>query len=200
MIEFRVDDNELKKIETRLDNMGDQASKVLKKAINDTAKQARMRITKQAQTVYAARQGRFNKNMKIENAKKDSLVAIISSKGKATELMDYKTSPVRPPNPNNRPNVTKAKVLKKNSMKDLEKGDIKAFVVKFKSGHVSVVQRVHGKKMKSNPKKEFLKKLLSPTIPQMVGNEDKVYNIVQPHIYSDLQENINKHIDKVLGG
>lgn len=200
MIEFKVDDVELKKIETRLDNMGDRASDVLKKAINDTAKQARTRITKQAQTVYAARQGRFNKNMKIENAKKGSLVAIISSKGKATELMDYKTSPVRPPNQNNRPKVTKAKVIKKNSMKDLEKGDIKAFVVKFKSGHVSVVQRVHGKKMKSNPKKEFLRKLLSPTIPQMLGNEEKVYGIVQPNIYSDLQENINKHIGKVLGG
>lgn len=200
MIEFKVDEIELKKIEARLDNMGDRASDVLKKAINDTAKQARTRITKQAQTVYAARRGRFNKNMKIENAKKGSLVAIISSKGKATELMDYKTSPVRPPNANNRPNVTKAKVIKKNSMKDLEKGGIKAFVVRFKSGHVSVVQRVPGKKMKSNPKKEFLRKLLSPSIPQLVGNEEKVYNTVQPHIYSDLQENINKHIDKVLGG
>lgn len=200
MTEFKIDDNELKKIEERFGNMNNDAKDVLKKAINNTAKKARLRITKQAQMTYSARQGRFNKHMKIQNARKTNLIAVIRAAGEATELMDYKTSPTRVPNPKSRPDVTKAKVLRESSMKDLEKGDIKAFIVRFKSGHVSVAQRVPGERMKSNPKKERLRKLLSPSIPQMLGNEKKVYDTVQPHIYNDLQENINRHIEIVLGG
>ncbi|OYO76212.1 hypothetical protein CG709_15630, partial [Lachnotalea glycerini] len=87
MIEIRLDERELEKIEKKRGTREDDARNVLRKAINDTAKQARLRITKQAQLTYAARQGRFNKHMKIENARKASLVATIKATGEATELM-----------------------------------------------------------------------------------------------------------------
>lgn len=200
MITFEVNEAELKTLENRLQNMPDDARNTLKIAINKTAKQARSRIATQAKLTYAAKTGRFNKNMKIQNAKKSNLVATISTNGKAMELMDFRASPAKVPNPSNRPKVTKGKVLRTNSLKNLEKNGIKAFVARFKSGHVAVVERVPGKTMKSDPKKEALRKLLSPSIPQMVGNEEKVLDIVQPYIHDDLQIYMSNHILKILGG
>ena len=84
-------------------------------------------------------------------------------------------------------------VLKASGLKSLQKGNLKAFITKFGSGHVSVVQRKGTSRLP-------LKKLLSPSIPTMVGNEAKVYGIVKPNIEKNLQKNIQKQIDKILGG
>ena len=89
--------------------------------------------------------------------------------------------------------AARGKVLKASGLKSLQKGNLKAFITKFGSGHVSVVQRKGTSRLP-------LKKLLSPSIPTMVGNEAKVYGIVKPNIEKNLQENIQKQIDKILGG
>ena len=78
-------------------------------------------------------------------------------------------------------------------MKTLEKGGIKAFIGKFANGHVSVMQRRGNERLP-------VKKLLSPSIPKMIGSEKRVYGIVQPDIGKNLQINVQKHITKVLGG
>ena len=89
--------------------------------------------------------------------------------------------------------AARGKVLKASGLKSLQKGNLKAFITKFGSGHVSVVQRKGTSRLP-------LKKLLSPSIPTMVGNEAKVYGIVKPNIEKNLQKNIQKQIDKILGG
>lgn len=92
-----------------------------------------------------------------------------------------------------RTDAARGKVLKASGLKSLQKGNLKAFITKFGSGHVSVVQRKGTSRLP-------LKKLLSPSIPTMVGNEAKVYGIVKPNIEKNLQKNIQKQIDKILGG
>ena len=75
----------------------------------------------------------------------------------------------------------------------------RAFVVKYKSGHMTVGQRVPGKRMKSQPDKEFVKSLLSPSTPNMLGYEEGVYGVVEPQMYDMLQRNIQKQIRRFLG-
>jgi hypothetical protein len=53
--------------------------------------------------------------------------------------------------------------------------------------------------MKSNPKKEAVKELLSPSTPTLLGNEKGVYGIVQPQMYSILEKNIEQQIQRFLG-
>lgn len=201
MNSLTIDLNEqhLKKIEQELLAMPKEAPSALKKAVNATARKAKTQLSIETRRRYATKAAGVNQGMKLNSAKVGKLEANIIVKGEMKEIKDFKASPLTVSNGKNRPEHIKAKVLKSSSMKPLEHGGIKAFMAKFKSGHVAVVERVPGKKMKSNPKKEFLQKLLSPSAPHMVGNKE-VYGEVEPQIKTLLEENIERELLKVKGG
>lgn len=200
MIAIDINQKDLKRIEDALTGVEKTAPNVLKIALNATAKQTRSELSKKARKAYAVKVSGFNKSMNTKNATTGKLEAVIKTKGEAMELGQFRAAPFRVANGDDRPENIRGKVLTQSQMADLVKSDIKAFVVKFKSGHVAVVERVPGKKMKSNPHKEFLRKLLSPSIPQMIGNEKEVYGEVRTKIGQLLEENIRKQVDRVLGG
>lgn len=192
MIVFTVDDNGL--IKTIADQLGECHSKaptVLKQALNATAKDARTMLATQAQEVYVIQKSRFNKAMSIKNATAKKLEALVKATGTSLELLDFKTVPKKPTTGDARPDITTGKVLKSSGMKRLEVGGIKAFVAQFRSGHVSIVQRRGAERLP-------VRKLLSPSIPKMVGNEKTVYGEVKPQIAELLDANIRKYIDKTI--
>ena len=191
MITYEYDQNTLAKVEKKLGSLKSEAPKALKNAINQTAKQARKDLATEAQKTYVVKSGRFNKAMTIKNATQGSLEATIKATGAPMELKDYKVSPATARTGANRPDLTKAKVLKAGSMKGLQKGNIKAFVAKFSSGHASVAQRRGSARLP-------LKVLFSNSIPKMLGNEKRVYGIVRPTIEQNLQENVDKQVRKIL--
>lgn len=191
MITYEYDQNTLAKVEKKLGSLKSEAPKALKNAINQTAKQARKGLATEAQKTYVVKSGRFNKAMTIKNATQSSLEATIKATGAPMELKDYKVSPATARTGTNRPDLTKAKVLKAGSMKGLQKGNIKAFVAKFSSGHASVAQRRGSARLP-------LKVLFSNSIPKMLGNEKRVYGIVRPTIEQNLQENVDKQVRKIL--
>lgn len=191
MITYEYDQNTLAKVEKKLGSLKSEAPKALKNAINQTAKQARKDLATEAQKTYVVKSGRFNKAMTIKNATQSSLEATIKATGAPMELKDYKVSPATARTGANRPDLTKAKVLKAGSMKGLQKGNIKAFVAKFASGHASVAQRRGNARLP-------LKVLFSNSIPKMLGNEKRVYGVVRPTIEQNLQENIDKQVRKIL--
>lgn len=169
----------------RLGTFKDKAPKVMCKSINDTAKWARRELAQEAKKTYTVKQGRFNKNMKIENARYSNLEATIKSEGAPMKLAEYKYSAGK--------KTTKAQVKLSGGLKALEKGGIKAFVTSFASGHVAVAQR-------RGPERLPIKELYSNSIPVMIGNEKEVYGIVEPEIEEKLMQSIEKHIQKVLEG
>ena len=93
--------------------------------------------------------------------------------------------------PNVRQNAAAAQVLSSGTLKPLEVRDLKAFVAKFASGHVAIVQRKGKERLP-------VKKLLSPATPMMMGNKT-VSNEAETLAYKVLQEEIDKRIAKVLG-
>lgn len=192
MITFKYDQRTLAKVERKLGRMKSEAPKALKNAINQTAKQARKELAAEAQKTYIVKSGRFNKAMKIKNATTASLEAVIKTKGSPLGLKDFKVSPATVRSGAARPDVVKAKVLKAGGMKPLQMSDLKAFVVKFKSGHVAVAQRKGAARL---PIKTFS----ANSIPVMIGNEKRVYGIVRPNIEDNLKNNINKQVAKILG-
>lgn len=189
-------------IEKRLEKMPEAVNEVLKDAVNDTAKWARTRLANKAKQTYVVKTGSFNKNMKIKNATKSHAVAVITTKGSVMEIRDFKASPNSYAPSSERPEAVKGRVLKSSSAKALQKGTLKAFVARFKSGHVAVVQRVEQGKVpaRSKLKDRYVKKLLGPSIPKMIGDEKRVYGIVEPEIQSTLRDYAYKHIAKKLEG
>lgn len=203
MIKVNLSAMYIKEIEHKLGGLKSEAPKVLAKAVNVTAKQARKELQMEAKKTYTVKAGKFNKAMKIKNATKSRPEATITAKGSTMPLSDFKVTPKAPIQ--NGTDAASAKVLKANRLKSLvlsggEKSgkDLKAFVAKFASGHVAVVQRVPGKKMKSK-NKEALKEFYSVSIPKMIGNEKRVYGKVKPIIRDNLKGNIDNQIKKIIG-
>lgn len=189
LITFEYDQQLLKTIEDALGDLQGESRKVLKNAVNKTAKQAKEKLAEKAEETYVVKKTRFTKAMATKNATVSKPEATIEITGAQLELKDFKVSPATY-NPSNRPSMTKAKVLLSSSMKPLQAGS-KAFLAKFANGHVSVVQR--------RTRRRFpLKKLLSNSIPTMIGSQERVYGIVEPDIYNDLMANIHAEIGKVL--
>ena len=188
-IQFEFDENLLKVIEDALGDLKSESRKVLKNAVNKTAKQAKADLAEKAQETYVVKKGRFTKAMATKNATVGNPEATIKITGEQLELKDFKVSPATY-KPQNRPSVTKAKVLLSSGLKPLKSSN-KAFLAKFSNGHVSVVQR-------QTQSRFPLKKLLSNSIPVMVGSKKRVYGIVEPDIYDNLMANVQAEIRKVL--
>ena len=198
LLRFELDEAALRAIDKALGGVKRDTRKVLKKAVNDTAKQAQAKLADKAKETYVVKKGRFTKAMSLNKATTSKPVATIHITGEQLELYDFKASPTAYRTGSARPAVIKAKVKQSSSMKDLVKGKLKAFIVKFtnesktgeKSNHTTIVQR----KGKS---RYPVKKLLSNSIPKMVGQEE-VYGTVEPEIYDRLMVNIANEIQKVL--
>ena len=187
MIEFEVDATQLQRIELKLKDMKSRAPQALKNAVNATARDAKKDLADKAKETYAVKSPRFKKAIAQKNATAANPTATLKITGAVNELADFKVKA------NDGANAARGKVLKSSGLKALEKGNLKAFMTKFGSGHVSVVQRKGAARLP-------LRKLLSPSIPTMIGNEAKVYGIIKPKIQENLQKNIQKQIDKILGG
>lgn len=184
MVVLELDDS-YKYVEKRLGDLKSKTPKVIAKSINDTAKWARRALADEARKTYTVRLAGFNGAMKIKNARYSNLEAIIKTEGETIQLVKYHKSAGK--------KATKAEVLSGGGLKALEKKGIKAFVTKFANGHASIAQR-RGKERLP------IKILFSNSIPMMIGNEKRVYGIVEPEINDYLRKKLDYHISKVLGG
>lgn len=202
MINVEVDKVSLQKVEKKLGKLQSKAPEVLKKALNQTAKQARKDLAKKAQATYTVKVGGFNKDMKIVSATNGRLEAVIKSQGKPIELKKFRISKAS--------GTIRAQVLKSGGLKPLEKGGIKAFVnnvansgqtrkkdtAKGAKGtsvtHAAVAQRVGKERL---PIKTFY----GNSIPKMLGSEKRVYGIVKPDIKKNLKKNVNEQIRRLVG-
>lgn len=190
LLEIDVDE-ELKKIIQRLDSLPNQiaAPNILKNAINATARKVRKRIVKDVKGEYAIKNEKILTDEsegapKVLTATPSNTSAAIRSRGPMQEIMAFMTRP------NQGSGAAAAQVLASGSMKPLEVDGLKAFVTRFASGHVAIVQRKGADRLP-------IKKLLSPAVPHMLGNET-VRNKAEALAYEALQAEIDKRIQKVL--
>lgn len=72
----------LSQVERRLGYMKEKAPKVLKMAVNDTAKKARSRLAKEAKKKYVVKVSGFNRVMGIKLATNNKPEAVIHASGK----------------------------------------------------------------------------------------------------------------------
>lgn len=202
MIEVSYDQDLLDKIKRRLGRMQGEAPKVLRNAVNQTAKQARRGLAEEAQRTYTVKKVGFNKEMRIRRASTGSPEAVITAEGSPLPLKDFYFS--------RSGGQIRVKVLRAGSLEPLEKGGIRAFVNNIaKKGqtrkrdtrkgrkgsavrHIAIAQREGRERL-------HIHERFSNSIPMMIGNEDRVYGVMEPRIQDMLQANIDREIEKVLG-
>ena len=69
--------------------------------------------------------------------------------------------------------------------------NLKAFVARFRSGHTAIVQRRGAARLP-------VKKLLSPAVPHMMGNEE-VRERAEALAYEELVKQIDRQIERLTG-
>ena len=186
-----------------LGDLKSQRFKVLKNAVNATAKQAQAALVDKAQAEYAAKKGPLKRAATIKKGTDSKPEATITVKGATLELREFKTSAPK--------SGAKAKILNSSTLKLIQsqKGSkAKAFLATFESGHSAIVQRQDGETYRRDGAKRQakygrhidmtrIKKLLSISFPKMVGGS-AVLGELGPSIYDTLLENVNKEIRRVM--
>jgi len=212
MLVVRVDTNE-DRICSVLNALGNDSERVLKNAINRTARKAMKTTAKEAAKRYDYEEkANFLNEMKLRTAKKvayGDMMAEISAKGPANEIKQFTVDNMTVSRGKNRPDAIKGKVMTASGMSELKSKGIKAFVTQFRqNNHIAVVVREpltekqkeegHHGGQKYKYVDYRLKKLLSPSVPQMLGNKEALNEIVEPEIRELLASNIEKQFAMIM--
>lgn len=201
-------DAEVEKIVRQFDKLKDKlgAPDVLQKVVKTTAQKVKKQLVKDAKERYALVDESGLKDTskgapRVTTERGASVSAAIRSKGPMQDIMAFLTQP------NTKTGAAAAKVLNRGTEKRLEINGLKAFVTRFASGHVAIVQRdphgeyssgraVRAQKYGKSADMTKLKKLLSPAVPHMLGNEE-VREKAEKLAYQIMQQEMDKLIQKI---
>lgn len=199
--------DQLAEVERMLGDMKKKAPGTLRNAVNATARKMRTQLHQQAKKVYVTKEYNYKNEMEIRKASTSTLTARIRTSGERTALSKHKVSPERLAHGKGRPKQYKAKVLRQSTLTVMQDGDLKSFLVRFKSGHLALVQR--------NPKEEYdnpderikqyglgadLSRIVEKrtlSIAEMLGSS-KVYGVVEPEMGDLLQTEIERFVGNAI--
>lgn len=207
MVDIKLDEKS-KEVEKQLGKLKDQAPRVICYSINDTAKWAQRAIAHEARKAYNVKVNGMRHDMKMKRATYTRLEAVLLSHGAPLPLKDFKNNVTK--------GGTKATVLKQGSSgKPLIIDGKKGFFNKIghNTTHQGIAQRtgeytiektlrnhirsVLGKKV---ARREKIRELHGPSIVNMLGDEKRVYGVVEPQMEAKLTHYLELHIKKTLEG
>lgn len=187
MLTFELDEITVRDIELRLGALRAKAPTALKNAINATAKDARTDLWAKANATYTIKKGGFNKDMKLTPANVGNLEAILLTRGAPIEMIKFRVT--------DRKGTPRVEILRGQVKSMGDRSFVNNVAKKGTHTHIAVAKYVGGKDSRLKIQKKF-----SVSSPIMIGNERKVYGIVEPKIIENLQNNVDKQVNKILGG
>lgn len=186
-------------IEKRLTELGkgDRMNIVLTKAINEVAGVGKKEIWKGVKRKYTLK-GFTAKDVKRKSYSARKPNATLTVKGPVLGvLQNYETMP------NADGSAAMLRVFREGALKALainnSRNVYKAFVARMSSGHTGIFQRIPGKQMKSNPKKQAIKEIMSLSkskAAEMVYEQNGLYTVMQ----EEMVVRLHKHMHAVIGG
>lgn len=189
---------------------------VMKVAINSTARYARKTMIAEARARYAvnaAGQKHLKDLVQRKKATNSSLLAELHISSFRNDLGYFETEPKKPYMGRDvfkAPEFFKGHVLKDTSMVPLSgtAGKSKGFLVKFKSGHVGMVQRIIGsntastKTMRGFPrwktKDGRVEKLVTMGSPSATAMHNTIWPMVEPDVQDYLEQRLHSRVMEVV--
>ena len=187
MLTFELDEITVRDIELRLGALMAKAPTALKNAINMTAKDARTDLWAKANATYTIKKGGFNKDMKLTPANVGNLEAVLLTRGAPIEMIKFRVT--------DRKGTPRVEILRGQVKSMGDRSFVNNVAKKGTHTHVAVAKYIGGKNSRLKIQKKF-----SVSSPIMIGNERRVYGIVEPNIIKNLQNNVDKQVNKILGG
>ena len=177
MIEYEINRADLAFVQRKLKGLEGETPKVLKNALNKTAKEARRKLAEGAQSAYTVKIGGFNRHMKIQAATLAKLETVIRSNGKPLTVKSFSNRGGK----NKRGGAAAAADIVKSGLKQIISGTSGNKAFKPSGGNIKglVVQR-------EGAGREPIKVLHSNSVPKML---EKVY---------DGERGINRALKKTI--
>lgn len=192
---IEVSEQTMDRIHTILAGVEKADEKVLKPALTRGLMAGKTAAKKMVRQTYHISAGDFNSRgyMKYNSVTKngDGIIGSIEYSGGAIPLIKFKVSPGTP----KQKTTPSAAVLKASSLVKFNRQK-NVFVAQMKSGHIGIMERQKGTVFQTTGK-EKLKELLSPAVPQMVGNE-KVMQNVEERVNEVINQRIEHEIERLL--
>lgn len=198
-IKVEFDAGDYKKLQSRLGSMKSEAPRVLKIAINETARQTKTLLAKRARETYTIKSAKFKNAIKPTFATTSTLGAVLNVSGATQPLSYFETK-----------NNTKKTAAKARGRKDKPLKEIisittgnKSFTTSFSKGgkNLDVTNKKAHKAIMQREGKERLpiKQFYGPSDPQMIGSK-KVYGEIESQIEEKLKKNVERQVNRILGG
>ena len=192
---IEVSEQTIDRIHTILAGVEKADEKVLKPALARGLMAGKTAAGKMVRQTYHISAGDFNSRgyMRYNSVTKngDGIIGSIEYSGGVIPLIKFKVSPSTP----KKRTTPSAAVLKANSLVKFNRQK-NVFVAQMKSGHIGIMERQKGTVSPATGK-EKLKELLSPAVPQMVGNE-KVMQNVEERVNEVINQRIEHEIERLL--
>ncbi len=192
---IEVSEQTIDRIHTILAGVEKADEKVLKPALARGLMAGKTAAGKMVRQTYHISAGDFNSRgyMRYNSVTKngDGIIGSIEYSGGVIPLIKFKVSPSTP----KKRTTPSAAVLKASSLVKFNRQK-NVFVAQMKSGHIGIMERQKGTVSPATGK-EKLKELLSPAVPQMVGNE-KVMQNVEERVNEVINQRIEHEIERLL--
>lgn len=171
----------LKKVQLALRNQPEKINLVLSRAINRAATNAKSNMSKKVREEYVVKASDVKKTINISKATSSNPSATVKSTGNRLDLVDFKLTP-----------------------KNLFKGQNNYSVQVHKSGGLKKVpgfaaaSNKWGLFMRAGAKQYPIKRLMGPSVPQMIGHES-VITWIEQEASSMLNQRVQHELEQVLG-
>lgn len=185
-------------IQKRLEEMGkgEQMKSVLNKAIDELSKDTKEQLYAETKGMYTIKASQFRK----------SDIRKTSRNGTSILAMKGETVPIRKGYKNRKNSKRKAASalirMASGALKEMELKSggrsYKAFVATMSNGHEGIFQRVPGKRMKKNPKKEAIQEMVS--LSRSKAAEMAYREKISAGIQTEMSFRLLKHMNAVIGG
>lgn len=196
-------------------------TRVLKKALNSTAKKVGRELAALAQQRYRVKKIAFSREIKIKKATASDPSAVLTATGESLPTKQFYASPAKPDPRMEGSRAARVAILKAKSPRPVqsEREGLLAFIAEFQSGHVAVVQReppeyytgggwIERKKrwgefQRATGKLDDtrIQELYAPSVPVMLfktGIEEEFIESMNPKIIQYLQDAITTQINTEL--
>lgn len=181
-VTVNVDRRVLRDVQIRLGNMSNKAPDVITRALNRSMTTVAASISRETRKEYSIKAGDIKASLTKTKASKSAMTAIVKSQGQLIPIDRFRVSP---------------KTVQPKRKKPIKIGVKKGTLKEVKGPFVA---NLNGIKVFERTGKNRLpiKRIMGPSIPQMIGNE-VITNKINQDGLTQFNSRINHEINRILG-
>ena len=182
MFEIKIDESQLRFIESNFDNLKGKMPNALANAINRSMEMVKTEALRQATSKYTIKKGELSDSIKFTRSSGGNLTARIVSTGSVIGLDHFKSTP-----------KTRGKYKKtvNSIVKKGEGGSIPNAFIAYSDGRLGAFKRKSTKRLP-------IERLMGPSAPQMLG-EDSILEYLQGFMEEKLNMRLEHEIERLMG-